>query len=71
MKVFYSWQSDLKNNCNRGFIKDALEQTIRELNQDLEINEPEREIELELEHSREMGIFITTSCNFCLNFKIG
>src|SRR5215472_9503685 len=23
--VFYSWQSDLPNACNRGFIQDALE----------------------------------------------
>jgi len=29
MKIFYSWQSDLPNNCNRGFIEDCIKRTVR------------------------------------------
>lgn len=29
--IFYSWQSDLPNNTNRGFIKDCLDKAIKEL----------------------------------------
>ncbi|MGH9868166.1 MAG: hypothetical protein ACREAA_08395 [Candidatus Polarisedimenticolia bacterium] len=32
--VFYSWQSDLPNRCNRGFIQTALEQTAAEITAD-------------------------------------
>jgi hypothetical protein len=32
--VFYSWQSDLPNNTNRGFIEDALEKAIKKCNKD-------------------------------------
>lgn len=33
-RVFYSWQSDLPNNSNRGFINTALEHAIKEINTD-------------------------------------
>lgn len=29
MKIFYSWQSDLPNNSNRGFIENCIDKTIR------------------------------------------
>ncbi len=32
--VFYSWQSDLPNSVNRGFIKDALQKALKELGRD-------------------------------------
>lgn len=36
-KIFYSWQSDLPNKTNRGFIGNALELAVRELHRDPEI----------------------------------
>ncbi|MCF8781192.1 nucleotide-binding protein [Vibrio sp. IRLE0018] len=33
-KIFYSWQSDLPNKSNRGFISDALEKAIKQLKAD-------------------------------------
>lgn len=33
-KVFYSWQSDLPNSINRGFIQDALERAAKAIRQD-------------------------------------
>lgn len=36
-KIFYSWQSDLPNKTNRGFIADALELAVKELHRDPEI----------------------------------
>lgn len=33
-RIFYSWQSDLPNNTNRGFIENALEKAISEINSD-------------------------------------
>ncbi len=30
-KVFYSWQSDLPNNCNRGFIESAIEKALKSI----------------------------------------
>ncbi len=47
MKIFYSWQSDLENKHNRSFIKNALATAIKELNIDLGISEPDREIVLD------------------------
>lgn len=35
--VFYSWQSDLPNRCNRGFIQRALEQAIADLQRDADL----------------------------------
>lgn len=32
--IFYSWQSDLPNNTNRGFINTALEKAIKDINSD-------------------------------------
>ena len=39
MKIFYSWQSDIENKFNRNFIKDCLELAIKQLNQELEIED--------------------------------
>lgn len=50
INVFYSWQSDLENKYNRGFIKGALEKAIKTVNANLEIQESEREVEVELDH---------------------
>jgi hypothetical protein len=36
-KIFYSWQSDLPNKTNRGFIDDALALAVKELHRDPEI----------------------------------
>lgn len=33
-KIFYSWQSDLPNSINRGFIQDALERAAKAIRQD-------------------------------------
>ncbi|MGA3842235.1 hypothetical protein ACI2U9_01605 [Ralstonia nicotianae] len=35
--VFYSWQSQLPNNTNRGFINDSLERAIKDLNSSLKL----------------------------------
>lgn len=40
--VFYSWQSDLPNKTNRGFIADALNRAIKKLQRDDTIVEAER-----------------------------
>ena len=37
-RIFYSWQSDLPNNTNRGFINEALKRAIDELNFDKEFS---------------------------------
>lgn len=34
VKIFYSWQSDLPNNTNRGFIEDALEKAVKAIRKD-------------------------------------
>jgi hypothetical protein len=47
--VFYSWQSDLPNNINRGFIEDALEKAIKQLNKELTVDEAERNETLKLD----------------------
>lgn len=43
--VFYSWQSDLPNATNRGFIEDCLERAIDELHKDEKVRvfEPDRD----------------------------
>lgn len=40
--IFYSWQSDLPNKTNRGFIEDALEKAITQLKKDVAVYEAER-----------------------------
>lgn len=47
MKIFYSWQSDLPNNTNRGFIRRALEDAVKELANDLNISDAERPPEVD------------------------
>jgi hypothetical protein len=37
--VFYSWQSDLRNNLNRGLIRRALDDAIRAINSELDVEE--------------------------------
>jgi hypothetical protein len=39
LKIFYSWQSDINNKFNRNFIKDCLERAIKQLSQELEIED--------------------------------
>lgn len=41
-KVFYSWQSDLPNATNRGFIQDALEKACKQVANDPDIEEAPR-----------------------------
>jgi hypothetical protein len=50
MKVFWSWQSDTPGNTGRHFVKKALEIAIRELKEEIEVDEPNRE--LHLDHDR-------------------
>lgn len=40
--VFYSWQSDLPNNTNRGFVRDCIDRAIRTVHADLGIDVPLR-----------------------------
>lgn len=47
IKIFYSWQSDLENKFNRGFIKGVLESAVKGLNKNLEFYEAERELTLD------------------------
>ena len=42
MKIFYSWQSDLPNSTNRGFIRNALIDAVKRLGKELDIDEAER-----------------------------
>lgn len=39
LSVFYSWQSDLANNLNRGLIRNALDEAVRAMNAELEVEE--------------------------------
>ena len=47
LKVFWSWQSDTKGKIGRHFIREALELAISELNEASDLDEAEREIELD------------------------
>lgn len=47
--IFYSWQSDLANKINRGFIEDALEKAIKQVSNDLIVQEAMREESLKLD----------------------
>lgn len=47
MKVFWSWQSDHPGKISRHLIRAALEQAISEINQDTNIDEPQREATLD------------------------
>ncbi len=49
MKVFWSWQSDTPGNIGRHFVRETLEIVLKEMNEELTIEESER---LELEHDR-------------------
>jgi hypothetical protein len=50
MKIFWSWQSDTPGKIGRHFVKEALEIAIAELQTEIEIDEPNRE--LHLDHDR-------------------
>lgn len=50
MKVFWSWQSDTPGKIGRHFVKKALEIAIKELQAEIEVDEPNRE--LHLDHDR-------------------
>ena len=50
MKIFWSWQSDHPGKISRHFVREALELAVDSLNQELSIEEPERE--LSLDHDR-------------------
>ncbi|MCC7014472.1 MAG: hypothetical protein IT454_18065 [Planctomycetes bacterium] len=45
--IFYSWQSDLPNPTNRGFIKDALLKAIKELNKSPAFVDAPRELDVD------------------------
>lgn len=50
MKVFWSWQSDTPGKIGRHFVKKTLEIAIKELQAEIEVDEPNRE--LHLDHDR-------------------
>ena len=46
--VFYAWQSDLPNNTNRGFIRDAIERALKQINSAMGVEDalrPDQDIE--------------------------
>ena len=45
--IFYSWQSDLPNRTNRGFIKDALQKAIKGLNKNPAFVDAPRELDVD------------------------
>jgi hypothetical protein len=47
MKIFWSWQSDHPGAVSRHVVREALELAVTSLNQDLAIEEPEREVSLD------------------------
>lgn len=46
-KIFYAWQSDRPNSLNRGLIRKALDDAVKELKVDPEVAEAERDIEID------------------------
>lgn len=40
--VFYSWQYDLPNNTNRGFIRDCVDRAVKNIHADLELEDAQR-----------------------------
>jgi hypothetical protein len=44
MRIFWSWQSDHPGAVSRHVVREALELAVASLNQDLAIEEPEREV---------------------------
>jgi hypothetical protein len=49
MKIFWSWQSDTPGKIGRHFVREAIENALRELNEEFTIEESKR---LELDHDR-------------------
>jgi hypothetical protein len=48
-KIFYAWQSDRPNNCNRAFIRKALDKVANDLNAELKIEDALRPMEIEVD----------------------
>jgi hypothetical protein len=53
--VFYAWQSDLDEKVARYFIKDALEAAVKELNRELNVEESDRQFQLDHDTKGEPG----------------
>jgi hypothetical protein len=49
LTIFYSWQSDLPNKLNRGFIEDALKKAIEYVGQNIEVQEALRDEKLKMD----------------------
>jgi len=47
MNIFWSWQSDHPGNISRHLVREALELAVASLNEELAIEEPEREVSLD------------------------
>jgi hypothetical protein len=47
--IFYSWQSDLPNNTNRGFIEKALRGAIKRVGEDMDVEKAPRDNEIRLD----------------------
>lgn len=47
MKIFWSWQSDHPGNISRHLVRSALELAVASLNEELAIEEPDREVSLD------------------------
>ena len=43
--IFYSWQSDLPNNTNRGFIRDCIDRAVQNIHADLKREDAMRQLE--------------------------
>ena len=55
MKIFWSWQSDTDGKTGRFFVRDALEEAIKQLKQPPDVEEPdERDLHdgIHLDHDR-------------------
>jgi hypothetical protein len=50
VKIFWSWQSDTPGRIGRHFVRETLELVVKELQAELELEEPDRE--LHLDHDR-------------------
>lgn len=47
MKIFWSWQSDVPGNIGRHFVRKAIEEALRSLKEEPDVEEPLREAELD------------------------
>jgi len=51
MKIFWSWQSDTPGKTGRHFIREVLEDALKQLKVEDELDEPKRD-DLHLDHDR-------------------